>query len=553
MFRKYLPLISIVVLGLLLRLIMLGQYPAGFAADEATQGYAAYSLLRTGADEWGVRWPLVSFRSFADFKAPLQTYLMIPAVALLGLNEFSVRLPSAIVGTLAIFMSYLLASQIFNKKTGLLAALILAISPWHLQFSRTALEANLISLLLPLGLWAFLKAEQQSKYYYLSAISWALSLYAYHSVKVYLPFFLLALSIIYLKRLQTHRHLIFLPIILFTALTLPILINSLFGSGLRRGQDLLVTNLSLKQQEELNDVRFYSPLNSISPRISQIFTNKFTYSLDKFAENYLSYLSPNFWFAQGGNEISYHNIPNTGLLYFWQPPFIIYALLNLFRKPSKLSWLFLAWILIAPLPAAITRDGNRPNRASAFLTLWEILTAYGLSLMLPHIKRPLQLTFLAVISTFFLWYTHDYFIASPITYPNSLNYGYRQVVSKVSQLDSQFDQVIIDRGHESQMFFAFYQQLDPRLYQQASSLWWDRFQQTDYLYLDMLDNYALGKYHFKSFNLDDLKTPNTLIVLMKDSFFDSNRLQPFVFDTIDYPNGEIAFYLLSTKQSLAKL
>src|SRR5688572_6123301 len=139
MLKKYWILIAILALGLVLRLLLLGQHPGGFAADEAAQGYDAYSLLKTGKDQWGVSWPIVSFRSFADFKAPLQTYLMLLPVALFGLTEFATRLPSALVGTMAIFVIYLLAGEIFkNKKIALLSALILATSPWHLQFSRTA-------------------------------------------------------------------------------------------------------------------------------------------------------------------------------------------------------------------------------------------------------------------------------------------------------------------------------------------------------------------------------------------------------------------------------
>src|SRR3989339_722706 len=116
----------VLALGFLLRIAFLGSVPAGFTPDEASQGYAAYSLLKTGKDEWGIGWPIASFRAFADYRAPLQTYLIIPTVAVFGLNEFAVRLPSAITGTLAVLAIFLLVGFLFpdRKKIPLIAAFL---------------------------------------------------------------------------------------------------------------------------------------------------------------------------------------------------------------------------------------------------------------------------------------------------------------------------------------------------------------------------------------------------------------------------------------------
>ena len=97
--------------GSILRFIWLDKYPVGFTPDEAAQGYTAYSILKTGRDEWGKRFPL-NPRSFGDFKPPLQTYLMIPSVAVFGLNEFAVRFPNALLSSLAIIGVFLLAKEL---------------------------------------------------------------------------------------------------------------------------------------------------------------------------------------------------------------------------------------------------------------------------------------------------------------------------------------------------------------------------------------------------------------------------------------------------------
>ena len=109
--KKFL-LLTIVILAALLRLVALDRYPAGLNADEAALGYNAYSLLLTGRDEHGHVWP-VNLESFGDFKPGFYAYLLIPFIKFLGLTELAVRLPSALIGVLAVVFIYLLAKEIF--------------------------------------------------------------------------------------------------------------------------------------------------------------------------------------------------------------------------------------------------------------------------------------------------------------------------------------------------------------------------------------------------------------------------------------------------------
>jgi len=106
-------LTAIFLLGFLLRVVAIDKYPIGFNADEASHGYDAYSLLRTGKDQWGKTFPLV-FKSFGDYKSPVYTYLTLPSVAAFDLNKFAVRLPNAIIGTLAIVATWLLTAKLIG-------------------------------------------------------------------------------------------------------------------------------------------------------------------------------------------------------------------------------------------------------------------------------------------------------------------------------------------------------------------------------------------------------------------------------------------------------
>src|SRR3989344_6108180 len=99
--KKILLYSLIIALASFLRFWNLSNQPPGLTWDEAAIGYNAYSVLKTGKDEFGVRFPLI-FKSFGDYKPGLYVYLTVPPVAVFGLSEFAVRFPSALFGTVAV-------------------------------------------------------------------------------------------------------------------------------------------------------------------------------------------------------------------------------------------------------------------------------------------------------------------------------------------------------------------------------------------------------------------------------------------------------------------
>lgn len=552
--RRHLPLILILPFAAVLRLIFLGQIPAGFSPDEASQGYSAYSLIQTGKDEWSQPWPLTGFRSFLDYKAPLQTYLMIPSIALLGLSPFSVRLPSAIIGILAVLVVYFLGNQLFPKSkfrigrlelsVGHLAAFFLAISPWHLQFSRTALEVNITSLLFPLGLLFFLRAEKEKSLYFLAVICWGLNLYSYHAAKLFEPVFITLLVLNQRRELAKLDRKLMVKILLLAAIfVVPLLASSIFGTGSKRGGDLLVTNLSKENVDQISLIQYNSPLKSISPQVPRLFANKATLVIDQFASNLLSYTSPSFWFTEGGREITYSVLPGTGLLYIFLLPLIAFGLYRLVKDKSHRLPLLLFWFIAAILPAALTKEGYRPNRVGSLLVFWELIAAYGLCRLwedLPSWRR-LVLPFSFFASILVLFYLNAYFFEYRFRYPTALSAGYRELVSALSVYPSE-KTILIDQGNNSQTFVAFYNKMDPHLFQEYSAAWSDAVKEKHPLYLDQLEEYHLANYVFKNFNPSVDLVSGKVIAIPASEYQDPYR--QFVRNIIYYPDGSVAFYIL---------
>src|SRR3989344_1369248 len=99
--KRFFFLAIIFLFALALRTVNLGDHPSGLTWDEAGLGYNAYSILKTGRDEFGTFLPIV-FKSFGDYKPGIYVYLTVPSVAIFGLTEFAVRFPSALFGALAV-------------------------------------------------------------------------------------------------------------------------------------------------------------------------------------------------------------------------------------------------------------------------------------------------------------------------------------------------------------------------------------------------------------------------------------------------------------------
>lgn len=161
----YVALALLTVLGAGLRLVRLGDYPGGFGQDEAVVVYDAWSLLTTGAEHHGIRWPL-NAREFGDSPSALPSYLDMPFVVLFGPTEFAARLPCALLNTAAIPLFGLLLYHLFRSRAaGLFGAALLATSPWNVFFSRWAVSAGFVTFYQVAGLCLMIRllAGQNSR------------------------------------------------------------------------------------------------------------------------------------------------------------------------------------------------------------------------------------------------------------------------------------------------------------------------------------------------------------------------------------------------------
>ena len=138
-------LIVLTVLGAFLRFLQLGA--ASLWLDEATTFNIARGSL---AQIWG------SLSSGSEFHPPL-FYLMEHFMLGLGQSEFVLRLIPAIVGILTIPAFYLAGTELLDRNTGILAAALLAFSPFSLYYSQEARDYALMLLFFTFAFFFFLR------------------------------------------------------------------------------------------------------------------------------------------------------------------------------------------------------------------------------------------------------------------------------------------------------------------------------------------------------------------------------------------------------------
>ncbi|MEK7177559.1 MAG: glycosyltransferase family 39 protein, partial [Patescibacteria group bacterium] len=289
MFKKYLtPILLIIIslLSVLLFLYKMNASPPALNADEATNAYDAYSILKTGRDQYGNSMPL-RFKSFGDYKLPLLTYLAIPFIKIFGLTEIGIRMvnfPFALLFPLIIF---LLTQELFNKKNvSLLAAFFSAFSPGLQLLGRQAHEGYITVFFLTISLYYFLKFIRTQKVLNFSffIFHFSLALFGYHSTRLWAGFyFLLFLFFILKKRLSKWFLLVFVFAVFLFGIT-----------------DILYKPTRIQNLLFFNNLGFSLKINELRGEGgSQLFYNKLTIGAKDFSSNYLKYFSPQFLVING--------------------------------------------------------------------------------------------------------------------------------------------------------------------------------------------------------------------------------------------------------------
>ena len=425
-----LALAATLALAAVVRLYRLAEIPNGFSPDEASYGYNGYSLLLTGKDRFGNALPLFA-DNFGDLISTSYMWLTVPSIWLFGLDEFAVRLPAACVGTATVFVLYKLGEIVANRWVGVLSALLLAISPWHVQVSRYAECSPLLLLCFCLGLLLFLHWREHGGHKLLwSALCFGLCFYTYASARVFAPLFVGGVVLFYHRELRETGTQGLLALGVLAALFFPAALHWTSSAGMTRASHLL----------------HFAPLEWLA--------------------NYLSYLGPDYLFFNGDPQIR-HSLLHMGQLHLFELATLPAGIIFLVRRRRKEDAILLLWLVLYPVPAALT-DPAHAIRSIIGVPLFALVSACGLYQASHFVGRRKRWALAAACGGIVTWSAAHYGLRYFVDYPEYAavrwNYGMREAV-RYAEAGGHGRVYVSNRIFLSHIFALFYSAYPPEKYQ----------------------------------------------------------------------------------------
>lgn len=457
-FKNNFYIALIIALASILRLFKLGTLPISLFGDEIDVGYHAWSLFSTGRDYMGHFLPSY-IQSLSEWRAPLLMYITAPFVGLIGRTPFAVRLPVALLGISSVFLLYLLVKRLFqNEKLALLSALILAITPWHIHYSRASFEVVPLMFLEMLGVYLFISGKE-----FLSLIPFVLTFYTYSTANIFTPLLLLSLLFIYRPKVWSSKS---LPKLIIPALLiLPIAYQILFGQAAGRfklisifGDQKIIDNLIIQRTDPW----------VVKTPVETFFHNKYFAYLTAFGENYLSAFSPEFLFLHGDPNFR-QSISGQGELLWIFLPFLLmglYQVISGFKQKS--NKLILSWLILAPVASALTQGGGmHATRLFVMLMPLSVITGMGLNFFISKSKNIFLIIAISLLFLFSLGnYWHRY--SAHYTYESSevWQFGYKEIFSRLTPFLNQNKNIYINNTYSPSLIkFAFFTDYPPSKFQ----------------------------------------------------------------------------------------
>lgn len=436
-------LILILATALFLRVYRVAEIPPSLSWDEASVGYDAWALTIDGKDQWGQSFPLL-FRSFGEYKYPLHIYATALSVKFFGLTDFAVRFPSALLGVLNIGLLFLLLKRLTKNNTlAITASFFLAISPWHIQFSRVNWETNFALLFFLGGLNVFFYGlEKKGSLLILSFFLFGVGVYTYNAAKVFVPLFVFALVILYAKELLRKKTVAALSILLFVALMFLNILSPQLSGRVRFQQ------VSFSEQQ-IQETGTYG-----------LFKNRRFGELELVVRQYLLHFSPQFLFISGDPNPR-HSIQSVGQLYWFDLVFIPLGLLCLLKQRKRWGLMLGVWFFLAPLPASLVREAPQASRAMFALGGWQAVSALGL-VFLSNLRKSARYHAVilgataAVGACLVVLYVTAYFNIYSVKYSADWQFGYKKIFNDYRGEFNRFDKVIVSDTYGQPYIFALY-------------------------------------------------------------------------------------------------
>lgn len=442
---KALIFVIILLLGILLRVWKLQQYPIHLSHDEVSQAYDAISIAQTGRDIYGNFLPTI-FPSVGDYKSPFYTYATALVYLIIGNHEWTIRVAGVIFGILIIPAAFWFTLRLIKDiRVALFAAFFTAISPEEIHFSRKSFESGAGIFFILIAFSFFLTYFEESKklrWLYLGAFFSAFGMYTYFSHAIIIPL-MLVISVLIFRKKYTYGFKKYIPVLFFWILLIvPLFLIILTNSGSRNRSNAVFITQDSALQSKLNLIADDSSLSSRFLHFKIIGDFSFNRYLDQFDPVYL--------FGNGLGLTNQSSV-DTGLFLFFQLPLLLLGFLYLIRGDQQDACKLLAiLVILGVLPSGLTFEAHSPHRMLIVFTLLNILTGVGAFWIWQKVnnfklyKTAIILIMISGLILNEIYFFHIYFVNTLYEKSEYIQYPFKQVAEFAWSQYNNFDSIVID-------------------------------------------------------------------------------------------------------------
>ena len=341
---------TIVLGGTLLYARALDRVPPYLIHDEVQGALHSQAIASTGRGLDGRLLPMYFAEpGFAAGRDPIMIYVTAIGLQVLPFTDAGVRTPTALIAVLNLVLMFFAARAIFQSTwAGLLAAVLLALTPIHFIRGRLLLSP-LYSLPFMLAwLWSLRRFEDQpSPRRFITTCAWlVLAMYSYLGAVVMVPLYLLMTVGVAARSLR------FRAVVLAAAVTIICLLP--MAAWYLTNPD---RNAQIVGAYQLTGTR--SMAEVISDRISL----------------YWQFFDPSYLFISG--DASLVNSTRMSGLFPWAFAALLpVGLIAMVRSRQAVAWVIAAGFLTAPL-AAVISGGIEMNRVMFVIPFAVLAATYG--------------------------------------------------------------------------------------------------------------------------------------------------------------------------------
>lgn len=442
----------ILFLFLFTRLYKINEIPLSLYWDEASIGYNAYSILKTGRDEWGEFLP-VHFRAFGEFKLPVYIYSVVLSESFFGLSEVAVRIPAILFSLISVLLTYSLGKKLSGEKSvGLFSAFLLTLSSWFFIFSRVGYEITAGLMFYLLGVFLMFNYYKSVIFSVLATICFILSLYSYNSFRVLVPITFIVMTFFVSgadKPFKKRLTYILISILLFSISLIPVFKVLIFDAGFGRVQSFAVFP-TIKQVYDIEGNPrlqiIYDRSNDGNINIGERFLTLF--------KNYFIHLSPDFLLFKGDRNLRHQQF-GFGQIYMLDLIFVSFGIFYIIKTRRKLLYIPLLLFILNLLPASLFKESPHGLRSLSVVPFICIISAFGIQ----YLHKIIKVSYFFVIFAYLLFfgnYFWHFINVYPVDSAHEYQYSYKQIYTRYSDQFVNYDQIVISNQYAQPYIFALF-------------------------------------------------------------------------------------------------